>query len=153
MKKLNIIDIFIILFAVLTLVGIGVRMAANVYLREKNNAEYTVSVKISSVDEAKENAIAVNDEVYVPKSAEAFGVIASVEAIRYLPDTAHDNSGVAMDNIKCDILCEITVKGSETENGFLLESGEYLYAGMKLEIKTTGYEGPCVVMGITNKNR
>jgi hypothetical protein len=39
-----------------------------------------------------------------------------------------------------------------SDQGFLLESGEYLYAGMSVEIKTAGYEGAGLVMGISDKN-
>ena len=153
MKKLNIIDVFIILFVILTLVGVGIRMAANIYLNEKNNTEYIVTVKISSVDSAKENAIVSGDDVYISGVSEAFGRINGIEVQKYFPDTSGGADGVAMDTVKCDILCEIIVRGSKTDNGFLLESGEYLYAGMNLDIKTAGYEGQCLVIGIIDKNQ
>lgn len=151
MKKLNVIDIFIILFVVLALVGVGARMVADAYLDEKNNSEYLVKVKIASVDSAKENAVAVNDEVYLEGVAEVFGKIESVKARNYMPDTATENSGVVMEALKCDLICTIEVRGVQTEKGFILESGQYLYSGMDIEIKTTGYEGSCRIMGITTK--
>ena len=64
MKKFNIIDVFIILLVILTIVGIGTRIGINAYLNEKNNSEYYITLSASDVDEAKKNSLREGDEIF-----------------------------------------------------------------------------------------
>ena len=59
MKKLNVVDVFIILVVALSLLGIGARIGTQAYLNNKNNSDFEMSFEISSVDESKKNAIQV----------------------------------------------------------------------------------------------
>ena len=154
MKRINVIDVFIILLLVLSLVGVGVRLGTNAYLNNKNNTEYILTLQVSAISDVKENAVAVNDKVYLTESSELIGVISEVKLAPQGAFTEPSDTSQELPNIeKYDMTCTVTVKGNMTENGFMLEGGKYIYIGMTLDISTTGYRGSTVVMGITNKNQ
>ncbi len=151
MKKINVVDIFIILFVFLSIVGIGIRIGTDIYLNKKNNVEYQVMLKVENIDHVKENAVAKSDKVYFSNSLELLGEIESVEFTPRSSENGASSDGPVMNEVKYDMLCVVNVKGTSSDNGFMIEGGKYIFAGMTLEIKTPGYEGVCTVMGISNK--
>lgn len=145
MKKLNIIDVFIIVLIVLTILGVGIRLGVNAYLNEKNNSEYYLVVKATGVDTAKENALRAGDMIAFSDTSNDMGIIQEVTFENY----SSDENG---QNTKCDALVTLSVKGNISQKGFMHEDGTYLYVGQSIVIKSDSFEGEVLIIGINDKN-
>ena len=145
MKKLNIIDVFIIVLVVLTVAGMGVRLGVNAYLNEKNNTEYYLTMKATGVDIAKENVLRAGDKIVFSENSKEIGIIHEVVFENHITDENGQNT-------KCDVRFKVIVRGKVSENGFMIEDGDYLYAGQTVIIKSEGFEGEVLIMGINDKN-
>ena len=149
MKKLSEIDIFIILFVVLTLVGVGARLGVGAYLNSKNNGDYEITIKITDVYDSKKNAIQEGDTVYIEESGNVFGTI---QTVAFTDITPANGEVKGEGESKCDAIVIIDVRGKESKDGFILESEGYLYLGTTVNVTSEGYSGEVLIMDIVNKN-
>lgn len=145
MKKLNIIDVFIIVLIVLTILGAGIRLGVNAYLNEKNNTEYYLILKATGVGAAKENVLREGDRISFSDTSKEIGIIQEVTFENY----SSDENG---QNTKCDVLLTLKVNGNISQKGFMHGDGTYLYVGQSIMIKSENFEMDVLVIGINDKN-
>ena len=149
MKKLNVVDVFIILVVFLSLLGIGARIGTQAYLNNKNNSDFEISIKISSVDESKKNAIHVGDIVKFAENGDEIGMIQSISFFEVAASTPTSEQTEK----KYDVLVSMIVRGKMSDQGFLLEGAMPVYAGTTFNITSDGYNGEVVVVDIVHKNQ
>ena len=149
MKKLNVVDVFIILVVALSLLGIGARIGTQAYLNSKNNIDFEMSLEISSVDESKKNAIQVGDIIRLGENGDEIGTIQSISFFEVVDSTPVQEQTEK----KYDVLVSIIVSGKISDQGFFLEGVMPVYAGTTLNITSEGYNGEVMVVDIVHKNQ
>ncbi len=152
-RKINIVDVFIILAAFFALVGIGARIYIGAAVEKANITEYTVTLVAKGISADNINAVKTGDTVTRKDDGLVLG---NVEYVSY---TEHKTYAVNQDNVytevtdssKLDLTIKVKVKGEMTEEGFMQNGENYLSAGMNLTFETENFQGKAVIMDISNE--
>lgn len=152
-RKINIVDVFIILAVLFMLIGIGARIYIGAAVEKANITEYTVTLVAKGISADNINAVKTGDAVTRKDDGLVLG---NVEYVSY---TEHKTYAVNQDNLytevtdssKLDLTVKVRVKGEMTEDGFMHNGENYLSAGMNLTFETENFQGKAVIMDISNE--
>ena len=152
-RRLNVIDIFIIFAAVLTIVGIGVRVYINKTVENADIDDYIISLSVNGVSAENSDFIKVGDSVTRKDDGLILGTVSDV-SWEYQKSYVINNENQyteMVDNSKINITVKVKALGKITDEGFSLNGEYYLSAGMNFTFETVNFEGRAIIMDISTE--
>lgn len=162
-KKIGItsIDVFIIILVLCCIASFTLR--AFVFKNEAPKSvgeEYIISFKAENVRGSSLAYFVTGDTARIGSAGHILGVLDG-EIFHTLSVGEYNDSGEVlypninaddpMDETRVDVSGSFTAHGKETDKGFLLDSGVYVFAGSEIHIFTEHLELTVKIMNITKK--
>ena len=153
-RRINSADGFVVLLCLVCIVGMVLRFGVLDAIEYNATHEAaTVTVLIEGVSETSRGYIAGGDEVFLKGSGMRLGTVSSIVSVtpsNYF-DYSDDGSINQMQSVngRVDIRAVITVDGSMTESGFLLDGTTYIAPNMMLSLYTASLSVSALVVDLT----
>lgn len=150
-KKINVIDVFIILAVVFSLLGVGVRMYISAFI-ENHSENHIITLKFSGISEEYKDKLKVGEEAEWKDNALILGEIIGIESVPHkTPILDGDKYTEVVENGKIDMTVRIRVTGEDRDSGFRFAGKYYMSCGMSITVETVNFEGMAVIMDISHE--
>ena len=140
--SVNVIDILIILFAVVCVVGLVLR-AVNFSLPEPEEEleRHKITFSVSGVSSASEKYFKIGDTVTLSDSGVKLGTISKKDSVKastaYVKNAAGETVAVEYpENTKIDVVCTANSEGLKDSDGYSLRDGKYIVPGESYRVRT-----------------
>ncbi len=156
-KRINSADVMILILCIICIGGMVLRLGVMDKIEHDATAKAaTVSVLIEGISSTSRNCLVEGDDVYFSKSGARLGTVSSIlsvtPSIVYEPsDDGTLTQHQSVDG-KIDVRAVLSVEGSMTESGFLLDGTTYIAPNMAIPIKTAGLSVTVLVTDIAVVN-
>lgn len=152
-RKINIIDFFIIVAVIFSLIGIFARIYISETIEKADLREYIITMVVKGASSDNYDLISVGDFVTRKDDALMIGTVNDVDYEEHKTYMANQDKEytVITDSSKLDITVKVAVKGEMTDDGFMLKGEHYLSAGMNITFETQNFQGKAVIMDISTE--
>ena len=158
--KFNAIDALLILLAIACVLGIGLRAYSESKTNNSNLAEYRIYFKIDNISSQSLKYFTAGDIVRVKSSGATLGKLDAI--VQHVPAVGgyNENGGEIFYPTKDggiyaptrqSLVGYITVRGEQTESGFLLGGETYIASGSEMEIVTDKVQTTIKILSIDEK--
>lgn len=155
-KRIAAIDVFIILLLCCAVFGVGFKVfAGNAGLFAGAEEEYYISYVIEGADSETSKLISAGTQFYFDNEDFCGTVVGNVitTPARIYNENANGEYVLSYSSgAKVDITGTLSVRGSMTEKGFVC-GGDYIAAGMKLRLHTSGVSPVILITDISKASQ
>lgn len=147
--RFGVIDAAILLFIIACVIGIALRNNLAALTEEKEaNVGAEISFLISDIAPSSLDALHVGDDIVIDNAYH--GMLKNFEAsnARAVIENTEGYAVTVEKPTRRDVRGVISVEGSHTDEGFLLDGKTYIAAGKELSLKTRDYRVTVLVTGI-----
>ena len=158
--KFNVIDALLILLAILCVFGVALRAYNDSRADSKYLAEYRIYFKIDDIRSTSLKYFVAGDVVRLKSSGETVGKLdAIVQHVPAVGDYTENGAeifypskdGGIYSPTRYNLVGYITVRGEQTDKGFLLGGTTYITSGSELEIVTDKVQTTIKILSIDEK--
>lgn len=153
-RRINSADVFVILLCIVCIIGMVLRFG--VLETIENNAKSqgaTMTVLIEGISSSSKDYLTAGDIVYMAEDGNKIGSLSSVLSVTPSVFYEYSDDGSINEkqsvNGRVDIRAVITIEGSMTEAGFLLDGTTYVAPNMRLSICTSSFSVTALITDIT----
>ena len=150
-KKWTLADLFLILLAILSLLGILFRIVGMRKVGGDGFSDYAVEMMWENVDLRTAASVVVGEVLYA-SSGEIFGRVISVESRPFLVELRQNGKIHRVESIeRCDMLVRVVVRAREADGQILSLGGDALMIGQTKCLYSMTAELPLLITSIGEK--
>ena len=150
-KKWTLADLFLILLAILSLLGIMLRFMGMRRGGGNDFSDYAVEMMWENVDLRTAAGLGVGEVLYVP-SGEIFGRVISVDVRPSVVELRQDGKIHRVESIeRCDVLVRVVVSARDADGQILSLGGDALMIGQTKCLYSMTAELPLLITSIGEK--
>ena len=150
-KKWTLADLFLILLAILSLLGILFRIVGMRKVGGDGFSDYAVEMMWENVDLRKAASVVVGEVLYA-SSGEIFGRVISVESRPFLVELRQNGKIHRVESIeRCDVLVRVVVSARDADGQILSLGGNALMIGQTKCLYSMTAELPLLITSIGEK--
>ena len=152
-RHINSADVFVILLCVVCIIGMVLRFGVveTIENNAKNEAA-TLTVLIEGISSTSKDYISSGDEVFISENGMKLGTVSSILSVtptsyyEYKDDGSIDQ--LQSVNGRVDVRAVISIEGSSTEAGFMLDGKTYIAPNMTLSVNTSSISVTALVTNL-----